>query len=535
MIEDSSRVGQNKPELQGDSTALTGPRETEPASKKSPPPFGRRGILKLGALTSAATGATAVSALGAASAWGAPNDRGNSSYVPISEKGSPSGVATLDDKVKIPIAQVPDLSTLYPHRNGADTTNTRLLSLNSSSFDGQFNFSKISANQDGLIAVKDLNVSSGFGGQVGQGGDISYFKAIGIAAHHSGPGNYDHFWGSLYHDGTREAGMFIGDITGRCGGNVYGGHFRVRSDSTPPPYMVGLALELVPNVTRGRKTTAALGITVPAQIDITSVELADNVQLTTGTNISFTAADGSAVVAYVSEHMATLSRVVPVTAFSSKAPIYAGSAVVIGVDSTYVGLDIQNNGTASASAAISISQHGGAQEPYIFGINFDASSSSSAATAIMVGGAWGSGINLNANSIVQAGSIAGVGSSPHRDVRVADNLLLDNSRHLKFRDSNGTAQKVLSVTAENNLRLKLAAQDSQIEFFDSKESTVLGRITSSGRADFPRGGVTTKCSSGPNEPPFLTNGHIEVWHDTVSGSDFLIINVDGKSKKVGLT
>jgi hypothetical protein len=75
----------------------------------------------------------------------------------------------------------------YAPTNGGNTTNQRALALDVPTFDGAFTFSKISSNQDGLIAVKDLNVTGGFGGQVGQGGPISYFKAIGIAAHHKVP------------------------------------------------------------------------------------------------------------------------------------------------------------------------------------------------------------------------------------------------------------------------------------------------------------------------------------------------------------
>lgn len=500
--------------------------------EKTPEEIRRRGLLRFGFLASAATGA---SALGVNAAAAAPGDKNPStSYVPVSEKGAQSGVATLDDSARIPLLQIPDLSAAYSPSDGGDTRNRRCLSLNTPTFDGEFSFSKISSNQDGLIAVKNLSVTGGFGGQVGQGGSISYFKAVGIAAHHSGPGNYDHFWGSVYHDGTREAGMFIGDMTGRRGGNVYGGHFRVTSDTTAPPYMVGLALEIVPKVAKDRQKGAALATGIAANLPVTTIELAAAVQLSSGTNLMFTAADGTPVVAYTSLTMPTPSTTIPVTTFTSLSPIYSGSPVTLGVNSTYLGLDIQNNGSQSASAAISVSHNGSSADPFTVGLNFDASSSSVGATAIMIGGAWGAGLNMNANSIIQAGSIAGTGSSPNRDVRLADNLLLDNARHIKFKDSGGTPQKAISATSTNNMRFKLIAGNTQFEFYDSAEATLLGRITSSGRADFSAAGITTKYSSSPSQPTYLANGQLEVWHDSASGADYLVVNVNGVTKKVSL-
>ncbi|MDR6505118.1 hypothetical protein [Arthrobacter oryzae] len=55
------------------------------------------------------TGASAVAALGASSAQAAPAAPGDK-YVPIAEKGSPSGVAALDSGAKILPSQLPDLS-----------------------------------------------------------------------------------------------------------------------------------------------------------------------------------------------------------------------------------------------------------------------------------------------------------------------------------------------------------------------------------------------------------------------------------------
>lgn len=74
----------------------------------------RRGLLRFGTLVSAFTGASAVSALVANSAEASPGDKTPpNTYVPVAEKGSPSGVAALDLDAKIILAQLPDLSDTY--------------------------------------------------------------------------------------------------------------------------------------------------------------------------------------------------------------------------------------------------------------------------------------------------------------------------------------------------------------------------------------------------------------------------------------
>lgn len=86
------------------------------ADKKSLPEAGikRRGLLRFGTILTAITGASAVSSLAAGSAQAAPGDKNPpNTYVPLAEKGVPSGVATLDSGSKIPVVQVPDLSTTY--------------------------------------------------------------------------------------------------------------------------------------------------------------------------------------------------------------------------------------------------------------------------------------------------------------------------------------------------------------------------------------------------------------------------------------
>lgn len=78
----------------------------------------RRGLLKFGSLITAITGASAISAIGATSAEAGPGDKTSSTtYVPMSEKGAPLGVATLDLESKIPPALLPDLSATYVPRS----------------------------------------------------------------------------------------------------------------------------------------------------------------------------------------------------------------------------------------------------------------------------------------------------------------------------------------------------------------------------------------------------------------------------------
>lgn len=90
----------------------------EPAPKDSTG-VKRRGLLRFGTLITAFTGASAVSGLGGGSAHAAPGDKpAPNTYVPLAEKGAPSGVAALDTNAKLPSAQLPDLSATI--RQGID-------------------------------------------------------------------------------------------------------------------------------------------------------------------------------------------------------------------------------------------------------------------------------------------------------------------------------------------------------------------------------------------------------------------------------
>lgn len=71
----------------------------------------RRGLLKIGTLVAAFTGASAIS--GRAANASPEGMTPPVAYVPLAEKGTASGVATLDTESKIPPAQIPDLSATY--------------------------------------------------------------------------------------------------------------------------------------------------------------------------------------------------------------------------------------------------------------------------------------------------------------------------------------------------------------------------------------------------------------------------------------
>lgn len=83
----------------------------------------RRVLLRLGTLITAVTGAFAISARDPTSAQAAPGDKpAPNTYVPLAEKGAPSGVAVLDGNAKIPSIQLPDLSANFVGPRGKTTT-----------------------------------------------------------------------------------------------------------------------------------------------------------------------------------------------------------------------------------------------------------------------------------------------------------------------------------------------------------------------------------------------------------------------------
>jgi hypothetical protein len=108
-------------------------------------------------------------------------------------------------------------------------------------------------NRDGLFYIK------GFDDQSGTSSPLTYTKVFGGHGTKGGQGNFDAFWYSLMHGGTDEAGLFIGDITGTNGGNLWGGHFRLATNGVPS-HMRGLFLELIPGVDNSTKTAFGLFI-----------------------------------------------------------------------------------------------------------------------------------------------------------------------------------------------------------------------------------------------------------------------------------
>lgn len=88
--------------------------ESRPATDQARVIVGRRGLLRFGTLLSALTGASVATTFSASATYAAPGDKNPpSAYVPVAEKGSPLGVATLDPNAKIPSTQLPDLSQTY--------------------------------------------------------------------------------------------------------------------------------------------------------------------------------------------------------------------------------------------------------------------------------------------------------------------------------------------------------------------------------------------------------------------------------------
>lgn len=136
-------------------------------------------------------------------------------------------------------------------RDTSAQTDQRLGYGNAPTFSASFAFSKIAPNQDGYLTWKNLTIHAGSASVAEAGGAPSYFKAVGGSIVHDGPGNLDVFWSSVQHSGTREVGLFIGDITGTAGGNLYGAHMVLAPSTVSPAVLEGVMAELVPSVARG--------------------------------------------------------------------------------------------------------------------------------------------------------------------------------------------------------------------------------------------------------------------------------------------
>lgn len=193
----------------------------------------RRGLLRFGTLLTAFTGASAI-ALGADTAHAASGDKTPpNTYVPLAEKGAPSGVAALDTNSKVPLSQLPDLSgkldtataaTTYAKLEGANTITAKNLFTGANLF-GQVNEGdqykwasqqhitqndwKIIHNVQGIVDG-DFTGDSGF--QAGIVFGSNWYTTTGSRSHdaHNAVGIY----GALIETAVRSPDSTIGFVVG---------------------------------------------------------------------------------------------------------------------------------------------------------------------------------------------------------------------------------------------------------------------------------------------------------------------------------
>ncbi|MBM0240021.1 hypothetical protein JNW88_28170 [Micromonospora sp. ATA32] len=145
-------------------------------------------------------------------------------------------------------------------------------------------------NKAGLFFVDNFVDNSGIPTVAGV--YQSYTKLFGAGATKNGPGNLDAFWATINHHGPDEAGLFIGDVTGDSGGNVWGGHFKLTAN-TVEALMVGLELDVIKNVAGSTKETRGLHIRSGGTQDATYGLLIDSIPSAAGSWTSFIAARNS--------------------------------------------------------------------------------------------------------------------------------------------------------------------------------------------------------------------------------------------------
>lgn len=129
----------------------------------------RRRLLRFGALVAAFTGASAVSAQAAPEEISPLAD-----YIPVTEKGVASGVATLDGVSKIPPSQLPDFAATFVPQSVIDTTQpphaTQITVPSNSAKNG----------------MRIVNAASSYGLKVDQSGAGGAHDAVNIAANFTG-------------------------------------------------------------------------------------------------------------------------------------------------------------------------------------------------------------------------------------------------------------------------------------------------------------------------------------------------------------
>lgn len=148
-----------------------------------PADYRRRGLLKVGTLIAAVTGASAVSAVAANAAPGdkaQPND-----YVPTAEKGAPSGVATLDGGSKLPATQLPDLTPIIapavePKLDKTEAANIYLAKSEDAYRIPRSSVSDGADNRDAIQAVINAAVTSGIRHVILPPGEIALGRQLTI-------------------------------------------------------------------------------------------------------------------------------------------------------------------------------------------------------------------------------------------------------------------------------------------------------------------------------------------------------------------
>jgi hypothetical protein len=110
----------------------------------------------------AITGASAISARGTTSAHAAPPD----SYVPLAEKGAPSGVAVLDGNAKIPSTQLPDFSAAYAARVDDRGYTTLQAAVDATPVGGTLEIRRVWTLTVAVNIAKAMRITSAHGGKV---------------------------------------------------------------------------------------------------------------------------------------------------------------------------------------------------------------------------------------------------------------------------------------------------------------------------------------------------------------------------------